>query len=375
MTDFAHRRIERARHQYENLLIHAGSVLFTPDDDSGGRAESMESDKRSNVSEWITKDRPHPNVHDQLLSPHQYAPAYIKENQNSFNKAEKNNGNRVNYANSSFSKSGTKPPKYNDKQSDVDKDYIITALRSDNDRLKAKLDSTITYAEEMIQAAQLSQESIMDNLSTQDHTIRRRNTRLEDENQQLKVMLQLTQSELEQERAKLLKATRLIERVSRRSLNSRKNGQTPSRVAAAVSFTQSINKQKSNSNTHRVLQNSSKSPSSSSQKLTTTKSAGIGLMTVNSSSSRGGSGMSGSRSGSGSGTPRESPRASTPNFSNGKKFSTRNLNINTTPPTPQTSFNDNTLLSPYFESPYKSPYYKSPYKLSSKSPVLLDRFS
>lgn len=169
-----HRRIERARHQYEDLLIHAGNVLL--DEPITGESE-YDSDERD-----FSSPPPSPQASE----------------------------------GSSIYSTGSRSVK-------TDKD-IIALLQSENDRLRLKVDSTINYASDMVQAAQLSQSSMMNTLSTQDCALTRKNAALIEENQQLNVILQLTQKELHSEREKLLKATRFMERLKTRGRITKSNG-------------------------------------------------------------------------------------------------------------------------------------------------------
>jgi hypothetical protein len=186
--DITHRRIERARHQYETLLIHAGDVLLD------------QPSSRDQYDDEEQQDAPY------LLSS---AP------RNTYNSKWLEEGNNSVYYNGTIYKRSP--------SSQTDQD-IIASLQSENDRLRLKLDSTINYASDMVQAAQISQTNLMDTLTAQDGALIRKNTALIEENKQLNVILQLTQKELQSEREKLFKATRFMERLKGRERVTKSSG-------------------------------------------------------------------------------------------------------------------------------------------------------
>jgi hypothetical protein len=164
------RRLERAHRQYENLLMHAGDVLLEKEPGTPFSGSSFDSTP-------IRHGTGIPASPDLQKSFYESPDEVIPEK---------------------------------------DKDSIILSLQEEIERLREKLEGTISSVEGVILDAQTAQEDIQTEYDSKIYDLTIRNSYLEDENYQLKVTLDLASAELAVERDNLRKAARFIERLKRR---------------------------------------------------------------------------------------------------------------------------------------------------------------
>lgn len=213
------RRLERARNQYENLLIQASDSLldksistadgvnqpqynFSPPTQSRGRGTDVAStSKRNNGSP------PHYHTHRSADN----TPAFDRL----ANIDADDNGH---YFPSSLIQMGDemKDNPIDNETSLIEKDNIIIALQEEVERLRSKLNSVVESAQGVVEEANVCQEELLGEYDRKILALSQRNHALEIENQSLKSTLEIAQAQVTAEEEQLLKSVRFIERMKRR---------------------------------------------------------------------------------------------------------------------------------------------------------------
>jgi len=212
------RRLERAQRQYENLLMHAGDSLLLQEQQQGavgiqhtGSGSPEKSPAQLNDTITPLRQSDHSGIENTpILSASATHSPHRELGDNNYHDAPLTGRTMGStHSHDSLMNDSIFIP-------EKEKDNIILSLQDEVERLKSKLDATLTSVDGVIQEAQTAQQDIQIEYDRKIYDLNIRNSFLEDENLQLRVALELAQAQLDVEQENVRKSARYIERLKRR---------------------------------------------------------------------------------------------------------------------------------------------------------------